>query len=446
MKKRFLLSAVSLILTATVLGACGSSGGETKNKSANPDGTKTVTLKYFNWDNDNTTATKDLIAGFEAKHPNIKVESVSLVPGNSLETLKKMDVTMSSGEQIDIVLLPNSDEVVARAAQGVLAPLDDFYKSENIVAEEEYYINPSYQGKTYATMLNETAWMVMLNEDALKEANLPVPTFGWTWDDYREYAKKLNKGEGADKRYGTYFHTWGEYVNMIAYTDKQNPYLTPDLKPQFDDPSFTYFFNLRRAMEQEDKSAKPFSDVIGAKLSYAQEFLSGKAAMVVTGSFNLANVINTEKYPHTFKTVFAPLPRPSKDADPSLTYIGGQYMAIAANSKYKEEAYKFIRYASTEQEARADLSGWKKGDGKALLERLYGSASELIDLPSLETTLYDENVKTAVAPEISVSYGSQLKKVTEDGFSKFILDNQSVEEVQAWMMDEAQKIIEQNTK
>lgn len=453
MKKKGLLLLSGTMLMSSFLGACGSNSDAANEKPASSatstatSSAQTVTLKYYNWDNEATVgSTKKLIASFEAKNPNIKVESISLVPGNSTETLKKMDVSMSSGEQVDVVLLPNIDEAIGRAAQGVLAPLDDMYKKDNVNPEDEYYINPKYKGKYYATMLNSSSWMVMFNENALKEANLQVPTFGWTWDDFREYAKKLTKGEGNDKQYGTYFHTWGEYTNMIAYTDKKNPYLTAELKPQFDDPSFTYFFNIRRAMEKDDKSAKPLADVIGAKLSYANEFITGKAAMLVTGSFNLTNLQNTEKFPHTFKTVFAPLPRPSKDADPGLTNIGGQFLAVASASKNKEAAYKFVRYLSTEQVERIELSGWKKSDGKALTERLYGKSKDLIDLPSLTSTLYDNKVKTALSSDISVSYASQLKKVMEDGFSKFMLDNQSAQDTQKWMMTEAEKVIKQNTK
>lgn len=446
--KKMSIVLSGILLTSTVLSACGAQNSAADNTSSEGSkGNEPVTLKYYNWDSEvSAAATKKLIENYQAKNPNVKVESVTLVPGNSLETLKKLDVTMSSGEQVDVVLFPSIEETIARSAQGVLAPLDDFYKKDNINPDDEYYINPRYKGKTYAAMSNSSNWLVLFNEDALKAANLPAPTFGWTWDDFRDYAKKLTKGDGAGKQYGTYFHTWGEYTNMIAYTDKKNPYLTAELKPQFDDPSFKQFFEMRKAMEKDDKSAKPLSDVIGGKLSYVSEYLSGKAAMMITGSFMLANIGDTKKYPHEFKTIAAPLPRPSKDSDPGLTNIGGQYAAIAQSSKHKDEAYKFIRYMTTEQEARVETSGWKKADATALVEKLYGANKNLIDLPSVTTTLYDKKVKTSVSSDIAVSYGSQLKKVMEDGMSKFLLDGAPIEEVQKWMMTEGDKIIKQNTK
>lgn len=456
MKKTSAILLSSIMLGMTILSACGSGQSATQQpdpqqtasqQSASPALSEPVTLKYYNWDSEVTAVTtQKILDGFHAKHPNIKVEAISLVPGNSVETLKKLDVTMSSGEQVDVVVMPSIEETMARAAQGVFAPLDDFYKQNNVDPEADYYVNPQYNDKYYAVMNNANTWFVMFNMDALTEAGLTLPEMGWTWDDFREYAKKLTKGEGSNKQYGTYFHSWGEYANMIAYTDKQNPYVTADLTPQFNDSSFKTFFEMRRAMETEDKSAKSYADVIGAKLNYNSEFFSGQAAMLISATFILPSVADTAKYPHTFKTEFAPLPRPSKDADPGLTYIGGQYLSIANNSNHKEAAYELIRYLTTETDAKTDIPGYKKADGQALLERVYGEGKELIDLASLSNTLFDSRIKTAVSSDIAVSYGSQLKKVLEDGFSKFILDNVSAEEAQKQMMEEAEKIITQNTK
>lgn len=438
MKKKSLVVLSGVIATVAILSGCGAKESETtapKNES--------VTLKYYNYDTDVlSAATKKQIAKYESMNPNVKIEPITLVPGNATDALRKLDITISSGEQVDIVKLPSIEEVMARSALGVLAPLDELYAKDNVKPEEEYYVNPKYKGKYYAFMITSNNWFVLLNEDALKEANLPIPSFDWTWDDYREYAKKLTKGD----RYGTYFHSWGEYTNPIAYTDKPNPYVKEDLTPGFNDASFKYFFELRRAMEKDDKSAKPLADVIGAKLNYRNEFFTGKAAMLMSANFMLSDVSNVEKYPHTFKTVFAPLPRSSKEAEAGLTNIGGDYLAIANSSKYKDEAYKFIRFMTTNQDERVDMTGWKKADSKALIETLYGSNKNLVDIDTLTMVLSDKRIKTAISGDIAIPYGSQLKKVMEDGFSKYMLDNTTAEEAQAWMVQQADKIIQQNKK
>ncbi|NOV03959.1 ABC transporter substrate-binding protein [Paenibacillus planticolens] len=447
MKEKRAVFVSGALLTMSLLSACSAGTDKGTAESAAAAGAKPVILKFYTWDNEsNQTARQKMIDAFHAKYPNITVQNVSLVPGNSVESMKKMDVLMSSGEEVDVLEYGNIDETLARAAAGVLAPLDEFYANGHVNPEEDYYINPKLNEKYYATMLTSSPYFVLINEDALKEANLSLPTFDWTWDDFREYAKKLSKGEGIDKRYGTYFHTWGEYANLIAYSDLKSPYLTGDLKPGFNDPSFAYFFNLRRAMEKEDKSVKPLADIVGAKLSYITEFLNGKAAMLATAPYMLDNVMNKEKYPHTFRSVIAPLPRSSKNGELGITNIGGSYVSIAAGSKHKQEAYDFIRYMTTEQEARLELSGYKKADSKAIVERLFGKAPDVLDVTTLQETIFDKRVKTNFDPAVSVSYGNQLKGVLEKGFSKFMLDNTTAEEAQKWMMDESGKIAKQNAK
>ncbi len=450
MKAKLKVMASTALIAVVALGGCASnSGSGSQTGSGTQSGTteapkKNVTIKYYNWDSDaEAAATAKVIEAFQKKHPHIKVESVNLVPGNSVESLKKLDVVLASGEQVDVLKFANIEETLARAAIGVLAPLDDYYTKNKINPADEYYVNPKYKGKHYGMMHTTTNWFVMFNEDALKEANLPLPKFDWTWDDFRDYAKKLTKGEGNTKRYGTYFHTFAEYPNMIAFTDKANPYVNKDLKPHFDDASFATFFKLRRAMEKDDKSVKTFAETIGAKLNINNEYTSGQAAMVVTGSFTIPPVSNQEQFKHKFKTMFAPLPKSTKSAPEGLTNIGGTYVTIANSSKHKDESYEFMRYMTTESEARVGLSGWKKVDSTALLERLYGNVKNAIDLPSLRETLYDKRVKTAVDTEISVPYANQLRKVINDGFSKYILDNISEEEAQKFMMAEADKVIKQ---
>ncbi|KEQ24119.1 ABC transporter substrate-binding protein [Paenibacillus tyrfis] len=446
MKKTSALLLSGAVLAVSVLSGCGQ--GAEKQEASGEGGQKNVTLKYYNWDNEVMGATtKALIDQFQAKYPNIKVESVPLVPGNSVETLKKLDVTMSSGEQIDLVLFPSIDETLARAAQGVLAPLDDMYAKENVKPEDEYYVNPKYKGKNYAAMYQRSNWIVLLNQKALDEAKLPVPEVGWTWDDFREYAKKLTKGEGNNKRYGAYFHNWGDYANPILFNEKRNAFLKEDGTTQFDDPSMLSFFNLRRTMEKEDKSTTPFADVVGAKLAYRTEFFNEKAAMLVTGSWMVADSADVQKYPHNFKVAFAPVPRSSKDAELGQTSIGGQFISVAAGSKYKDEAYQFIRFVTTNtSDAKKELSGWKKADDKKIIEGTIAKSKDLFNTDSLDKALFDKRIHAPAPSEVVAPYAPQLKKVLEDGFSSFILDGKSAEDAQKQMVEQANKVIKENSK
>lgn len=448
MKKASILLALSSML---VLAACGNNGAGNSGSPDNESGGEQaaggkVTIKlYTNAKGNADEPMMKLVEAFNGQQDSIQVEHVALVQNNdSREMLQKLDVLSASGEEVDVVLLNNEGFVLERAGNGMLYPLDEFFEADGISPEEEYYRNPVYEGKHYAAMTDASFWFVAMNENHLQEAGLEVPGFEWTWDDFRDYSKKLS--ESADGRYGTYFHTFGEYANLIAYTDFANPQLKEDGSLLFDDPSFRYWFELRRAMELEDKSVKPLSDVLAAKQHWATDFMNGTTSMLPIAGYALDEAfLNTESYPRDFKITFAPLPRSSENGEPGLTSISGSFLTMHKNAKNKEAAFEFIKYATMEgAELSGRIPGWKKADGKAVLEKIIGDKSDLVDNGVLATVLFDESVHAAGSSGVSVAYQQQLKKVAEGGINKYLLDNTSYEEAEQFMMAEGQKVIDSN--
>lgn len=450
-KRYFLLSTCLLLALMMFTSACGNKADE----SAQSNGTekKEMTLKYYNWDNEaQQEGTDAMLREFEAANPGIKVEHVVLVPGNSLEMLKKLDFLISSGDEVDVVQLPSTSAVVERAVRSAFTPLNEFYDKEGLKAEDEYYVNPQVDGKYYGMPYTSGYTYVMLNKNALDEAGLPVPKFGWTWDDYRDYAKKLTKGEGVDKRYGTYFHTWELYMNAPAQTVMKDPFRYDDGSTILSDPTYPYFFQLRKDMESVDKSAKPYADVLASKLNYRSEFFGGSAAMIMSGSFTIPDPGNLEQYPHDFVTAFAPVPLPPKNALPK-DYEGGKYfvgssqLAMGSTTKHKEESYKLMRFMSTTDSTnRQEFSGWKKADQTALLDRMIGKNTDKYDVESLKNTLFGADIKYLDASKVLTISSADLTKVIDDGFSKFMLSTEPIEKVQTWMVEEATKIINEKEK
>lgn len=448
--KKGLSFLIVLCLIFTMIGCSSSNPGSADSNAANnqaankgnegaAESNEPVTIKFYTYKTKRDEEPYVIaVNAFNEAHPNIQVEYVDLVQNNdTVEFLNKLDVLMAGGEAVDVFHTGNFEQLIERAARGVVAPLDEFYANENVNPQEEYVLNPTYDGKTYGIIANSSQWMVVFNKDHLEEAGLPIPEMGWTWDDYREYAKKLTTPE----HYGTYFHTWGEYPNIIAYTELPHPQLKEDLTLNFDDPSFKYFFELRRAMEEEDKSVEPYADVLASDYHVLQQFFAGKASMLATASFVVNAGTLLDRFPHDFQMVYAPVPRSSEDAEMGLTNVSGSFLGVGAKSKHKEAAYTFARWLTTEgAQYLQDIPGWKKVDGNALLEQFYGDKQDLIDLNSLSSTLFDPRVKMNSAG-IAVPYGSELKTIVENGFSQYMLNNITFEEAQKFMMTEGQRLI-----
>lgn len=453
-KKRLSVVLGSMLAVSLTLSACGNSGNSEKNGNAeagtnagNTKVDKQVAIKYYNWDNEAQSAGTDaMLQEFMDQNPGIKVEHVTLVPGDSVEMLKKLDFLISSGEAIDVVQVPSLGGVLERATRGALAPLNEFYEKDNLVPVDEYYVNAKVDNNYYGLQYTKSSNYVMLNKDALDEAGLPVPTFGWTWDDYRDYAKKLTKGEGVDKRYGTYFHTWELYMNAPAQTMMKDPFVYDDGTTIFADPTYKYFFQLRKDMESADKSAKSYADALAAKLNYRTEFFNEEAAMILAGNWTIADPGNTEQYPHEFKTAFAPVPVPPAGSEPKdyegKYFTSGNMLAMGATSKNKEASFKLMRFMSTAvSDNRLEFSGYKKADNETLLTKLVAGKEDMYDMDSLKYTLFDNEIQFLDGAQVMTTATSELTKIIDDGFSRFMLGNESIDKVQQWMVGEATKII-----
>lgn len=378
------------------------------------------------------------VDAFNKAQNDVAVEYVSLVQSSdSVEFMTKLDVLMAGGEVVDVFMSGNEEQMLERASRGVVEPLNAFFTKEGTKPEDEYFKTINLDGKVYGLSGSASQLITVFNKDHLQAAGLPIPEMGWTWDDFREYAKKLTTKD----HYGAYFHTWGEYPNTIAYNELPNPQLTADKKPAFEHPSFEYFFNLRRAMEKEDKSVEPYADVLAGNYHVLQQFFAGKASMLVTGNFAIRAALNQEKFPHKFQSVYAPVPRSVGSTELGLTNqsIGG--LGVGAKSKNKEAAYKFIRWITTEGMSYInDIPNWKKVDGKAVLEKYFGGNKDLIDTESLAKTIFDPRIKSP-AGSFVVPYNAELKTLVENKFGSFMLDNRSFKDVQKELIAETEKII-----
>lgn len=116
-------------------------------------------------------------------------------------------------------------------------------------------------------------------------AGLPVPKPDWTWDDYREYARKLTKGEGVDKVYGSHKHTW-QICNLLGmYSTKLgNPYFKGAAdKLNFGDPNIRGFLQFRYDLENVDKTEMPYFETKSQNVPYRNQWFNQKAAMMPKG-------------------------------------------------------------------------------------------------------------------------------------------------------------------
>ncbi len=88
-------------------------------------------------------------------------------------------------------------------------------------------------------------------------------------------------------------------------------------------------------------------DVTAGKLQPYSELLSGKAAMLIEGSWILRYVSNTKDNPRDFSIAFAPMPHFKDTPNAFRPGNADDRVSIAKNSKNKEAAWKFIQWVQS---------------------------------------------------------------------------------------------------
>lgn len=217
-----------ICLLALGLVACekgGGGGGTSKTDEfwdADGNGTpdwqeKEITLTYATWQyNDPNVETIDsmLVKEFMKKYPNIHVE-MQIVGESSNWELSFLKLLEADGADLpDVFLVDRLENILP---YGILADLTTYYDND---PDTEYIFDSVknlglYDGKRYVipTFIYPEVWVV--NKTLLRENNIAIPPYDWTWDQMEGIAKAVGN-DPTHKTIGLYGS--GDY--LTASTEK----------------------------------------------------------------------------------------------------------------------------------------------------------------------------------------------------------------------------------
>ncbi|MEZ2715750.1 ABC transporter substrate-binding protein [Niallia circulans] len=444
-RKSWKLSIFVLILTL-VMTACSS--GASEKASGNEDGK--VTIKFHTHGNEASYNWKKTIAAFEEANPDINVDLVILSEkGDTQEAIKKLDLAAASGEQLDVLMFSDTASYAQRVSMGMVAPIDEFIEKEGYTVTDEYKVDTKIGDKYYALPGKFNPWYVLLNKDHLDKAGLEVPT-DWTWDEFQTYAKELT----TDDHYGTFFFGpqnggWLEFMKLALASEAENTeFIKEDGSSNIENPLFKKTLEIRYQMEKVDKSAVPYTDIMSQKLHYRNQFFNQDASTVLIGSWMNTELGGTDQFPLEFNVAVAPYPKNTSDAEGGYTPVTTDFMAVANNSEHKEEAYKFIRWYTTEGQILQgkNIPSWNNVSndqfGEIIDNILAGTLNpEKVDKESLTNVLSNAKSSKLVSP---VSYQAEIYKVVNEEYEKLIFDEQDVDETIKVTNERVQELIDSN--
>ncbi|RAV20377.1 ABC transporter substrate-binding protein [Paenibacillus contaminans] len=336
--KKTLSLALSVILTGGVLAGCGGKKAEPTPGGAAEGEQKPVTLRMSVLPDDLETM-KASYEEFKKENPNITV-NFETVPVK--QYYEKVRMQLSSGEEIDLI----GGTMDVFLDTNILEELDDYIKKNNtdVSGYGPLYDGSKVNGKTYGLPYRKSNWMLYYNKTLFDQAGVPYPKADMNWNEFRELAKKMTKGEGANKTYGAYVQQWPQTWYMQSVQAGAS-IIDKDLTP------FKQALQLRVDMEK-DGSIMPWAEQITTSAHYNAAFQKGNVAMNLIGDWHVAQLRQAEDEKKiNFDWDVVPVPHP--EGSPANTSLATPVsIMINKKSKHKEEAYKVLAYLAGPQGAK----------------------------------------------------------------------------------------------
>ena len=296
--------ALGIAAVLTVAGCSGSSSNATPSGSGQPSspsssgsGSSTPSAKgeavsitvSHGYTDVEATALKAQVAEWNTAHPDATVKL--LFNGGNDNALQKTVAGFTAGNYPDIAYQYGSS-AAQLARQPKLVDLTDAVKSPDMNWEDFYPSErdaATVNGKVVGLPALVDNLSLVYNKDLFTQAGVAFPTNDWTWEDFRNAAKKLTNP--STKTYGwAYVNDGSEdtvwrFLAMLwqAGGDLLN---SDNTKPAFDSPAGLAALQQLHDMSATDKSV--YLDTGNG--NYLNLFNSGKIAMMWTGPWDLSSI------------------------------------------------------------------------------------------------------------------------------------------------------------
>ena len=330
--KRYKL--MTLCLGVTLIGSTFVGCGNNVATNGKADGP--VTLRYAIWDKNQQPVMQKLCDEFTKANPDIKVE-IELTPYKGSEYWTKLEAAATGGTAADVFWM-NGLHAISYAQGKMILPLDDLISKNNVDMNafpaslvQLYTVND----KRYGMPKDFDTNAVWYNKEIFDNAGVAYPTDDWTWDDMVQIAKKL-----TDPAKGIY--------GVAAPLDSQTTYyntifgaggyvLSPDKATSgFDKPET--MAGIQCWIDLINEGVSP-TLAQTTDTSADALFESGKLAMCWAGSYMTPEYVANDIIKGKIDLVEAPGLNGKKS-----NLINGLANCIYANTKYPEQAFKFVSW------------------------------------------------------------------------------------------------------
>lgn len=197
-------AALTIVMTTSLFTGCAKTNTKTNNEPSKQEETKadptkitgTVNFGVYNW---GTEDYKKIVEGFNKVYPNVTVN----ISGFDGDLNTYLTSQASSNSLPDVVF--GWENLNFPISQGWVKPLDEFLSKDEEIKNVDSKLMDTYKfgGKTYAVPIGLQFNSILVNLDLVEQLNMDKPSYEWTIDQFKEYAKKA-----TTEKYSGINHLW----------------------------------------------------------------------------------------------------------------------------------------------------------------------------------------------------------------------------------------------
>jgi len=352
--KKWTVLLLTLCLAVFAAG-CGSGGGTEGaggDKSSGSGEGEKVTVNFMHLWPAGVSAGQNkivnqIIEDYQNENPNVTIKQEVL---DNEQYKNKLKVLSASNELPDVGVTWAAGFLKPYVEGNLFAPVDDLLSGELngkfVSGTTEAY---AIDGKTYALPLEFNIAPVYYNKAIFEQHNLQVPQ---SYEEFKQIVKTLSDNGIAPIALGNKDRwtgsLWYMYLaDRIGGQETLASAISGDVS--FKDESLVQAAAEIQSLVDGNAFVKGFNGLSNEEAK--SEFLNGKAAMYMMGTWELPNFTTNEEIPQEFRDSVGFFKFPTVDGGKGdiNSWVGGPGVGlfISEDSKVKEEAKKFVEYFVT---------------------------------------------------------------------------------------------------
>lgn len=296
-----------------------------------------VTIEWWTVDSEefNEQVQRDLVAQFNAEHPNIQV-NMTLLPTSGFD--ERMTTTLGAGEGAPDVAFFWINNWLPQALD--IGPL---VEADPDLGPEDYFENfwntrAVWNDTVVGLPLGVGANFVIYNKDVFDAAGVEYPSPDWTTEDYNELVAQLANEEtrtwGGDRPRGPYRAIWYNYGARL-YSDDSTT-VEGYLNSPESVAAYTWLWDL---VNTNGTPTPADLEILGTEGTGPIDlFIAGRLAMATLNQGHMLNLIDEG-------INFGIVPEPAAPgSDERYVNAWSLTASIWAGTEHPEEAYEWLSY------------------------------------------------------------------------------------------------------